>query len=320
MSQQQQWQQQWKQLRQEHQQQVQVQVQPQKQKQKHQPPRPQHRQWKLDPQRPVYSERRTKRYHRTYDFVQYGEYVEEGSIGVPTVHSGRTETTGTQSSLEDESFDVDSDIDHDNDDDNDNDNDTTRQEEDNAPTQKLTLKLDEVRNLARMGQPAALRQTYSLPNHIKKSDIFVSVDIDYGSASASMKRRLNQVQLEEQIKDAIRDDLQAVYSATNKESAKLILCIVVVLVTDGSLTRSIMDSDGVAGLAEIGLVWRLFEPDGLKVYNGGLEVQSEDFGYHLAELFVNRGQQCLFDKLVPRVANSIMSRIGESNTTMLVEI
>jgi hypothetical protein len=190
-----------------------------------------------------------------------------------------------------------------------------------APTSgsmaSLSLMMDEVRDLARMGHNASLKNKCRLPRDILKSDIHVQVDID--ERARAKKATIGQRRTEESIKDAIRDDLQTVYSAT-AESAKLVLCIVIVLMADGSLVRALWDDDGVAGLAEVGLVWRLFEADDLRVYEGGLVVQSEDVGPSLYDFFRNKGRRCLLDKLVPRVANDIMSRIGDSNEDLLVEI
>jgi hypothetical protein len=190
-----------------------------------------------------------------------------------------------------------------------------------APTSgsmaSLSLMVDEVRDLARMGHNASLKNKCRLPRDILKSDIHVQVDID--ERARAKKATIGQRRTEESIKDAIRDDLQTVYSAS-AESAKLVLCIVIVLMADGSLVRALWDYDGVAGLAEVGLVWRLFEADDLRVYEGGLVVQSEDVGSSLYDFFRNKGRRCLLDKLVPRAANEIMSQIGDSNEELLVEI
>jgi hypothetical protein len=191
------------------------------------------------------------------------------------------------------------------------DTDTTASSDSNMA--KLSFMLDEVRHLARLGKNATLKSKCRLPSNVLKSDIHVIVDID------ERARNPNQRELEENILEAIKDDLATVYSASN-DSAKLVLCIVIVLLTDGSLSRIFWDSYGVAGLAEIGLVWRLFEADDLKVYEGGLVVQLQDFGYSVLDFFRFQGRACLLDKLVPRVANDVMSRIGGANEELLVEI
>jgi hypothetical protein len=182
---------------------------------------------------------------------------------------------------------------------------------------KLSLLLDDDRDLARMGRNARLKTKCSLPRDVLKSDIHVHVDID--ERARQKNPTPGQRRLEEASVHAIRDDLQSVYSAT-ETSAKLILCIVIVVMSDGSLSRALWDSDGIAGFAEIGLVWRLFEADDLRVFEGGLAVQREDVGYTFLDLFRNKGRVCLLNKLVPRVANDIMSRIGGSNEDLLVEI
>ena len=145
------------------------------------------------------------------------------------------------------------------------------------------------------------------------------MDFDERARGKTLTSTGGQRRLEESVKEAIRDDLQSVYYAT-EASAKLILCIVIVVMNDGSLSRALLDSEHVAGFAEIGLVWRLFGADDLKVYEGGLLVQTEDFEYSFLDLFQSTGRECLMEKLVPRVANNIATRLGESNEELFVEI
>ncbi len=180
---------------------------------------------------------------------------------------------------------------------------------------KLTLQLDSVRRLARLGQNATVKNKCRLPASISKQDIHVLVDFDE-RARFSYSR-----QIEHTVQEAIRDDLRAVYSA-NAQSAKLFLCVVVIVLADGSIMRTLIDQDGVNGLAEIGLVWRLFEADNLTVYDGGMVVQTERVASTLFDFLslTNRGRKCLLQRLVPRVANDIVSRIADSNEDLLVEI
>ena len=180
---------------------------------------------------------------------------------------------------------------------------------------KLSLRLDDVRRLARLGRNATIRKKCRLPASISKADIHVQLDIDECARAGSSGG------LEETIRDAIQDDLSTVYSA-DARSAKLILCIVVVVVADGSFLRTLSDRDGVIGLAEIGLAWRLFEADDLTVYDGGLVVQTEEVATRILDFitFTNTGRACLLNRLVPRVANDIMSRIADANEDLLVEI
>jgi hypothetical protein len=106
------------------------------------------------------------------------------------------------------------------------------------------------------------------------------------------------------------------------KSAKLFLCIVIVAMSDGSLWKSLLDWEGVIGQAEIGLVWRLFEADNLTVYGGGLIVQTEQVSTSMFDFvsMTNDGKECLLNRLVPRVANDVVSRIADSNEDLLVEI
>lgn len=180
---------------------------------------------------------------------------------------------------------------------------------------KLSLHLDDVRELVRLGRNATVKKKCRLPSSISKDDIYVQVDFDE-SARSSHNREMEQI-----VQDAIRDDLKAVYSA-NAESAKLFLCIVIVAMSDGSLWKSLLDWEGVIGQAEIGLVWRLFEADNLTVYGGGLVVQTEQVSTSIFDFvsMTNDGKECLLNRLVPRVANDLVSRIADSNEDLLVEI
>jgi hypothetical protein len=181
---------------------------------------------------------------------------------------------------------------------------------------KFSLGLDNLRRVARLGRNASIKDKCQLPPNISKTDIYVQVDIDEGATSSRKCGKLDEV-----IKEAIHDDLSAVYSADSK-SAKLFLCVVIVVMTDGSFLRTLSDRDGVIGLAEIGLVWRLFDADDLTVFNGGLVVKTKEVATGLFDLMIipNRGRQCLLNRLVPRVANDIMSRIADKNDELLVEI
>ena len=176
---------------------------------------------------------------------------------------------------------------------------------------KLCFRLDEIGQLARFGRNATLKQTSKIPKDILKSDIHVIVDIDEPArvTNPSQERRKE----EQMILDSIRDDLQSVYTAT-AESAKVFLVIVIVLLEDGSLSNRLSDSEGVPGLVELAVAWRLFHGDDLTVYQGGLVVQSEDSSYHIQDIHQSRGQKCLTEILAPKIANDIMSRIGNNHS------
>lgn len=180
---------------------------------------------------------------------------------------------------------------------------------------KLSLHLDDVRDMVRRGRNATVKKKCRLPSSISKDDIYVQVDFDE-RARSSQNREMEQI-----VQDAIRDDLKAVYCA-DADSAKLFLCIVIVVMSDGSLWRSLLDWDGVIGQAEIGLVWRLFEADNLTVYGGGLVVQTEQVATNMFDFvaMTNTGKECVLNRLAPRVANDVVSRIADSNEDLLVEI
>lgn len=143
----------------------------------------------------------------------------------------------------------------------------------------------------------------------------MQVDIDEQATSRTSRK------LEGMITEAIRDDLSAVYSA-DSESAKLFLCVVVVVMADGSILSTLSDKESVIGLVEIGLVWHLFDGDDLTVFNGGLVVKTEEVSTSLFDFITipNRGRHCLLDRLVPRVTNEIMSRIAHGKEDLRMEV
>jgi hypothetical protein len=205
---------------------------------------------------------------------------------------------------------------------------------------------------ARGESPAA---AFELPEGITKDDIMVTIDIDdtarssieeeeeeeeetiprqrcntdtisntssdrnsqqpsHGSSTINTKRR----EFEEGVQQAILDDLKSIYTAT-PDTAKLVLCIVICILSDGSMQHTFRVG-GRVGLAELALNWRLFGADDLKVYEGGLTVQRKDFGFGPLELTEAEGEFYIMSKMAPRAAYDIVRRIGGSNEDFLAEI
>ena len=77
--------------------------------------------------------------------------------------------------------------------------------------------------------------------------------------------------------DGIIDDFKSVYTATPK-TAKLVLCVVVSVLSDGTLDHTFW-SGGRVGLTEVVLQWVLFDANDLQVYKRGRVVQKKDFGF-----------------------------------------
>ena len=188
--------------------------------------------------------------------------------------------------------------------------------EKSSSTTKLSLELDDVLRLVKLGRSAGIRNRYQLPPNTVHADIHVRVDID---------QKLDCGKFGEIILSAIQQELSAVYSA-DLQSAKFVLCAVIVAMTDGSLFRSLSARHGVMGLTELGLVWRLFEADNLTVYDGGVVVKSHDMAGSSTKImqFFDplgiRGRRLLLNKMAPAVANDIMSRIADADDSLLCEI
>jgi len=185
-----------------------------------------------------------------------------------------------------------------------------------------------------------------LPEWISKSDITVTIDIDdearssraaeldeenldveilhhvrHDSGEFSPRRQCHRKRrkFEETVRQGILDDLKSVYTATPK-TAKLVLCVVVSVLSDGTLDHTFW-SGGRVGLTEIVLQWVMFDPDNLQVYKRGRVVQKKDFGFGPLGLTENEGHYYLATSLAPRAANQIISIIGNAECqNLLVEI
>ncbi|KAG7342992.1 hypothetical protein IV203_020937 [Nitzschia inconspicua] len=206
---------------------------------------------------------------------------------------------------------------------------------------------------ARGESPAA----FQLPGGITKDDIMVTIDIDDTARSSlfcstwwekeqeppthrcntdtisniSSCHRSRQeshgssptfdcsrYDFEQGVQQVILDDLKSIYTATT-DTAKLVLCIVICILSDGSMQHT-SRVGGRMGLAELALNWRLFGADDLKLYEGGLTVQRKDFGFGPLELTEAEGEYYMMNQMAPRAACDIVRRIGGSNQDFLAEI
>jgi hypothetical protein len=164
-----------------------------------------------------------------------------------------------------------------------------------------------------------------LPHHHCLTDTISNTKSDHAShqtsndcstttSATNSKRRA----FEQAVEQGILDDLKSIYTAT-PETAKLVLCIVICILSDGSV-RHTSRVGGRLGLCELALNWRLFGADDLKVYQGGLTVQRKDFGFGPLELTEAEGEYFMVSLMAPRAANDIVRRIGGTNQDFLAEI
>ena len=192
---------------------------------------------------------------------------------------------------------------------------------------------------------SAVEDVCELPEGICKSDITVTIDIDDEARSSRVgeldeedldveilkkshrkldsgdfsPRKQNQrarVKFEETVQQGILDDLQSFYTATPK-NAKLVLCVVVSVLSDGTLDHTFW-SGGRVGLTEIVLQWVMFDADDLQVYKRGRVVRKKDFGFGPLGLTENEGQHYLSTKLAPRASNDVISQIGNGDRSDLL--
>jgi hypothetical protein len=187
---------------------------------------------------------------------------------------------------------------------------------------------------------------FQLPIGISKADIMVTIDIDDEARSSRVEEldeddldvdvlhnthtnnannsprkqchRGRRLEFEETVRNGILDDLTSVYTAT-PETAKLVLCVVISILSDGTLEHTFW-SGGRVGLTEIALQWLLFDADDLTVYKSGRTVQKKDLGFGHLELTDTEGGHYLATTLAPRAANHIMRQVGQGvNENLLVE-
>jgi hypothetical protein len=186
----------------------------------------------------------------------------------------------------------------------------------------------EARRLARMGQNVRVQNHFRLPAHMDLSEICVQVQIDpraraYPSGDVGMlKYPGSHWKFEERIKTAVQEELRTIYTCDVDDDPLFLLEVVIVSLTDGSVLRTLRDSEGVVGLAELACVWHLHvvdHPDE-EYFEGGLSVEYEDIGYGISDIFKSKGEECLLKRLAPRMARRIVSRIGQCSDDRMVEI
>jgi hypothetical protein len=193
--------------------------------------------------------------------------------------------------------------------------------------------------------------SFQLPEGVTRDDIMVTIDIDdtarssilspndealgkqvmphnhctidsissIGAGHASPHKSSGKRHAFEQaVEQGILEDLKSIYTA-RPDTAKLVLCIVICILSDGSLQHT-SRVGGRVGLCELALNWRLFGADDLKVYEGGLTVQRKDFGFGPLELTEAEGEYYVLSHMAPRAADDIVRRIGGANQDFLAEI
>jgi hypothetical protein len=172
----------------------------------------------------------------------------------------------------------------------------------------------------------AEEEMYVAPRHRCNTDTISNTSSAYTSSTHQEASKISQDSnqstkrhnFEEAVRQGILDDLRSIYTAT-PETAKLVLCIVICVLSDGSMQHTFW-SGGRVGLAELALNWRLFGADDLKVYEGGLVVQRKDFGFGPLALSQAEGEYYMVTKMAPLAANDIVRLIGGSSEECMVEI
>lgn len=226
-----------------------------------------------------------------------------------------------------------------------------------STTRSLNFQWEDAMAIAQMGCSSHLEGTFKLPEGISKTDVFVTIDIDdevrfngiKNSDACGKKKEYfaynndgcnsslhsgrspnhklsdsgNQIhprrRFEEAVRQGILDDLRSIYTATSA-TAKIVLCIVICVLDDGTTKTTVRPGGGRTGLAEIALNWRLFGADDLKIYEGGLTIERKDFGSGPLELMETEGQYYLVTKLAPRIAAVIVRKIGAVSEELMPEV
>jgi hypothetical protein len=179
-------------------------------------------------------------------------------------------------------------------------------------TARSSIELTENEGLDEQVMPHRRCNTYTISK--TKSGRTSSQQESHDCSTNNFSRRA----FEQAVEHVILEDLKSIYPAT-PDTAKLVLCIVICILSDGSLQHT-SRVGGRVGLCELALNWRLFGADDLKVYQGGLTVQRKDFGFGPLELTEAEGEYYLVSHMAPRAANDIVRRIGGAHQDFLAEI
>ena len=187
--------------------------------------------------------------------------------------------------------------------------------------------------LARMGQNVLVKNSnhVRLPYGLSKYEVLVDVKLD--------KRVQSSSYVGKKVQKALQEELRTSYCCLKDDNPCFVLKVEIVLVADGTLSQSMLDGDSVVGLTELGCIWSLrksaatsarkpkaesFDDKDQKgpkdhsyhFFEGGLVAEYEDVGYGFTDILFgnNKGEQCLLETLVPRLANAIVSKIGGSTS------
>ena len=216
------------------------------------------------------------------------------------------------------------------------------------------------------GQKQKHNRTYSptdppIPSSISNFSYQGPVDLDTtfrelntptdNSSSTRFESSSEQKRFEEEIQSALMDDLQTVYTSKTPDDAKLVLCVVVVSVP--SLADAVGSNNDKPIQVQrkrsknsipstkkmtMGVTYRLFDPDTLELYSGGL-VTTDYLASAPSQLQQQHQQQAggggvvnkagttkqhttltgfvdiVLNKLAPRVAMDVVHKISLSSTT-----
>eukprot|EP00536_Pseudo-nitzschia_multiseries_P002614 jgi/Psemu1/63742/estExt_Genemark1.C_350065 len=213
--------------------------------------------------------------------------------------------------------------------------------ETNTKNRSLSLKWD-TGNTLRLSSRIAKDGTFDtknereLPAEVTESDITVNIDIDdearsplvaeldggcpdnevlqntrhnHEASGTQRESHRQRREFEDAMRQRIFDDLTSVYTAPPK-NAKLVLCVVISSLSDGTLQHTFFNG-GRVGLTELAVQWLLFDADDLQVYRRGRVVEKKDFGFGPLGLTEIEGQHYLLESLAPRAANKIMRKVEE---------
>mmetsp|Transcript_19179 Transcript_19179/g.46293 ORF Transcript_19179/g.46293 Transcript_19179/m.46293 type:complete len:543 (+) Transcript_19179:308-1936(+) len=172
--------------------------------------------------------------------------------------------------------------------------------------------------------------SYQGPVDLDKTFRESNITTTESSSGTKSESSGEQKRFEDEIQSALIDDLRTVYTSKTPDDARLVLCVVVVIVPsvcDAVLSKPIQaqrqrskNSLPSTKKMTMGVTYRLFDPDTLELYSGGLV--TTDFLAAPSQSGAKAGRQpqsgtvdIVLNKLTPRVAMDVVHKISSSTTS-----
>jgi hypothetical protein len=153
-----------------------------------------------------------------------------------------------------------------------------------------------------------------LPHDLKRSDIYVQVDMSSGFKIMEDP----SLDLGQQMRGVVEEIMYTTYTGS-QETARFVLKVNVTMISDGGVVGTMMVSSQDftwLGEAVVGLAWALFPNLPISVqdapkYEGGLVVTKQPLEViDFLDFVENHGALCVVENLTPHCAHGVISQIG----------